>query len=81
MDTKWVTPIGDEGLYENKYRQMENLPASDRLHKMYFLRPFVLSFALCPLFIDNNKIPLSLCFDLNYCKGCGICAKECPVRP
>ncbi len=34
---------------------------------------------LCP---EGCKIELEDCFetDLDYCKGCGICAQECPYK-
>ena len=31
----------------------------------------------CPDVVIKRKIPLEI--DLRYCKGCGICAEECPT--
>ena len=31
----------------------------------------------CPEAVITRSIPLEI--DLEYCKGCGICAEECPV--
>jgi pyruvate ferredoxin oxidoreductase delta subunit len=33
--------------------------------------------ALCPEAVISRTIPLEI--DLEYCKGCAICAEECPV--
>jgi len=30
--------------------------------------------------ILRNQPPAKISFDLEYCKGCGICAVECPVK-
>jgi len=40
---------------------------------------------LCTLFCPDGAIHLTqekndIVFDLNYCKGCGICANECPTK-
>ncbi len=32
----------------------------------------------CPEAVIERKIPPEI--NLEYCKGCGICAEECPVR-
>lgn len=32
----------------------------------------------CPEGVVRPTIPLSI--DLDYCKGCGICAEECPAK-
>ena len=77
MDTKWVTPIGDEGIYEintGKWRTFR--PVIDCTK--------CTSCAICAFFCPVSAVhrqqqdSTKLCFDLNYCKGCGICAKECP---
>ena len=31
----------------------------------------------CPDFVMTRTIPITI--DMEYCKGCGICAQECPV--
>ena len=33
-------------------------------------------------YVDNNKDKYEVFYekDLDYCKGCGICAEECPVK-
>lgn len=33
--------------------------------------------AVCPDAVITRSIPLTI--DLDYCKGCGICAEECPT--
>ena len=37
---------------------------------------------LCWLYCPDNVVSKSLepTIDLEYCKGCGICAEECPVK-
>lgn len=32
----------------------------------------------CPDIAIRRKIPIEI--DLTYCKGCGICAEECPAK-
>lgn len=32
----------------------------------------------CPEAVVRRKIPVEI--DLEYCKGCGICAEECPAK-
>jgi len=32
----------------------------------------------CPEAVVQRKIPVEI--DLEYCKGCGICAEECPAK-
>ncbi|HHV07180.1 MAG TPA: 4Fe-4S binding protein [Firmicutes bacterium] len=77
MDTKWVTPIGDEGIYEintGKWRTFR--PVIDYTK--------CTSCAICSFFCPVSVVrrhkedSTKICFDLAYCKGCGICAKECP---
>jgi len=39
----------------------------------------------CTLFCPDGAIQLTadkkdITFDMNYCKGCGICANECPTK-
>ena len=38
--------------------------------------------ALCWMYCPDNVVSKSLepTIDLEYCKGCGICAEECPVK-
>ena len=31
----------------------------------------------CPEAVINRSVPIAI--DLDYCKGCGICAEECPA--
>ena len=77
MNTKWVTPIGDEGLYEidtGKWRTFRPVIDYDKCA----------SCAICAFFCPvaavkrQQEDSAKLRFDLSYCKGCGICAKECP---
>ena len=39
-----------------------------------------LCIVFCPEGIVYRTGPKRYDFDLNYCKGCGICAEECPVH-
>lgn len=32
----------------------------------------------CPEGVVNTSIPVEI--DMEYCKGCGVCAEECPAR-
>jgi len=41
----------------------------------------LLCFIVCPdssVIVENDKV---VAFDYDHCKGCGICANECPVNP
>jgi len=38
----------------------------------------LLCWLYCPECVVNPTIPVSI--DLEYCKGCGICAEECPAK-
>ena len=50
-------------------------PEVDNDACIYCLRCYL----LCPdgtIIKDNGKIS----FDMDYCKGCGVCAHECPIN-
>jgi pyruvate ferredoxin oxidoreductase delta subunit len=75
MTSKWVSPIGDEGIYQidtGKWRTFQPVISSDRC----------INCRLCAYYCPVSAIKLSeeetVYIDLSYCKGCGICATECP---
>lgn len=79
MKERWISPIGDEGIYEIN-------TAKWRLFRPVINYDMCTSCAICayrcPVSSIQSKRGSSreIFIDLSYCKGCGICAEECPSR-
>lgn len=79
LTTKWVSPIGDEGIYQidtGKWRTFRPVISPD----------LCVNCKLCGYYCPVSAIKCSadenarVYIDLSYCKGCGICATECPRK-
>lgn len=75
MRDKWVSPVGDEGIYELD-------TAKWRTYKPVINEDLCINCRLCAYFCPVSSIKLTagekIYIDLSYCKGCGICSTECP---
>jgi 2-oxoacid:acceptor oxidoreductase delta subunit (pyruvate/2-ketoisovalerate family) len=68
---RYTTPVGDEGLYvldTGKWRNYR--PVIDQAK-------CGLCFVYCPV-SSVAKIEERYQISMSFCKGCGICAEECP---
>ena len=77
MEDKWISPIANEGIYEintGKWRTFK--PVIDYENVRLVLSVLLLPVTAVKLSKANNQ----LFIDLDYCKGCGICAVECPRK-
>jgi len=77
MSKKFITPVGDEGIYTLD-------TGSWRTFKPVMLKEKCTNCGLCMIFCpvgsitgDENKI-----YEIGYqyCKGCGIRVRECPTK-
>lgn len=79
MSRKFITPIGDEGIYALDTASWRTVrPVMDK--EVCIECGFCMSF--CPVMsiyredTADGKGKHIISYD--YCKGCGLCAKECP---
>ena len=75
-DRKYITPIGDEGIYildTGSWRNFRPVISREKCNSCG------ICFTYCPvnsIFKEAGQIKIGL----QYCKGCGICAVECPGK-
>lgn len=79
MPEKWISPIGEQGIYEidtgkwRTYRPVIDAGKCTECGVCAFYCP--VAAVQQPKNADGEPS-----IDLKYCKGCGICAAECPRR-
>ncbi|WP_044665045.1 4Fe-4S binding protein [Syntrophaceticus schinkii] len=80
MDIKWISPLGDGGLYvlnTGKWRTFRPVIDKEKCTDCATCAHY------CPVQAmrkDLKDKDSRLYIDLSYCKGCGICEVECPRK-
>lgn len=76
-DKKYVTPVGNRGLYILN-------TASWRTHRPVIDKALCIDCGFCLSYCPVNSVRYcpenGYTISYDYCKGCGICAVECPRK-
>lgn len=77
MERKYITPIGNEGMYKldtGSWRTVRPVMDKEKCTECGICMTF------CPVTSIKGTNEKIYHVDYEFCKGCGICAHECPSK-